>query len=137
MARVKVHSEAEAVAPASPSGELIRQATLEETITDAKGRRILMRKPGVLAQFHLVEAVGPEAAANQTYMQMINPLIYVGKINDEVVPVPATKLQVEGLISRLDDEGLSAVMGWYMANVIGPTMDAIKAAEQQERLKNL
>lgn len=144
MADVKIHETGAAAeaAPeavqvaASPSADLIRQALKEEVITDEKGRKILMRKPGVLAQFRIIEAVGPDTAANQTYMQMVNPLIWVGAIDGEPVHLPANKREVEVLIQRLDEEGLGAVMGWYMANVLGPTLEQISLAEKAAALKN-
>lgn len=115
---------------ATPTEELIRQATKEEVVTDERGRQITLRKPGVLAQYRIVEAAGAEAAANQTYMQMVTPLIYVAKIDDDAVFLPKSKGEIEALLQRLDEEGLAAVFSWYMANVIGPTNDAIKAAER-------
>jgi hypothetical protein len=146
MASVKIHKAAGApgqpategpeVAPATPSAQLVRQALKEELVTDAKGRKILMRKPSVLAQFRIVEAVGPQVAANQTYMQMINPLIYVGAIDGVPVALPTSLLETEALIARLDDEGLNAAMSWYVANVISPTLEAIQAEEAKARLKN-
>jgi hypothetical protein len=125
-----------ALEPGSPSAEMVRKALQEQVITDERGRQLTVRRPGVLAQFRLVEAVGPEAASNQTYMQMINPLLYLGKIDGEDVLPPMSKREVEVLIQRLDEEGLAALGVWYMANVIGPTLDAVKAAEQQAALKN-
>lgn len=126
-----------AAAPAlTPSAELVKNALQEETVEDEKGRKILIRKPGPLAQYRLILAVGPEAAANQTYMQMVNPLIYVASIDGDVVHAPATLREVEALIVRLDDAGLGVVMGWYMANVMAPTMEHVAAAERAAALKN-
>lgn len=144
MAEVDIHAAgaapaAEAAstdAALSPSAQLVKSALQEETVTDEKGRKILLRKPGPLAQYRLVLAVGAEAAANQTYMQMINPLIYVASIDGDPVHPPATLREVEALIQRLDDDGLGAVMGWYMANVLAPTMEAVSAAEKAAALKN-
>lgn len=127
-------------APATPSQELIANALQEEVLTDAKGRKLLMRKPSPLAQFRILEAVGPETAANQTYMQMIQPLLYLGAIDDAVVVLPQTKLELEALITRLDDDGLNSVMSWYVANVAMPSHNAIeaavKAATDKAALKN-
>lgn len=121
---------------ASPSAQLVQQALKEEIVEDAKGRKLLLRKPSVLAQFRIVQAVGPEVAANSTYMQMVNPLIYLGSVDGEAVPLPMSLREVEALIQRLDDDGLNTVMSWYMVNVIGPTMDALQAEEARARLKN-
>lgn len=131
-------AEAEAAAelPHTPSEQLVRQALKEETVVDAKGRKILMRKPSVLAQYRIVEAAGAQVAANQTYMNMVKPLIYIGAIDGVPVALPTSLLEIEAMIARLDDEGLEAIMIWYVVNVVGPTMESIDAAEQQARLKN-
>lgn len=134
-AKLTVHEDA-APAAEPPSRQLIRQAIKEEKIPVEDGRTLTVRKPGVLAQYRLIEAVGPEAAANQTYMQMINPLLYLGAIDDDPVHLPVSKREVEALIYRLDDDGLGALMAWYVGNVVAPTMDAIKAAEEAAALKN-
>lgn len=143
MAKVTIHKDAAAEdaagageAAETPSAQLIKHTLKEEVVEDAKGRKILMRKPSVLAQFRIVEAVGPQVAANQTYMQMINPLIYVGAIDGAPVALPTSLLETEALIARLDDDGLNAAMSWYVANVISPTLDAIQAEEAKARLKN-
>lgn len=139
MAKVEIEPGAGPPADESPSAELIRKAMQDEVITDERGRALKMRKPSVLAQYRLIEALG-ELASNQTYMQMVNPLLYLGEIDGAQVFLPKNKKEVEALIQRLDDEGLAAVMGWYIANVIGPTSDAIeaatKAAEEKAALKN-
>lgn len=123
----------------TPSEQLVRKAMQDETITDSAGRQLKMRKPGVLAQYRLIEALG-DLASNQTYMQMVNPLLYLAAIDGDAVFMPGNKREVEALIQRLDDHGLAEVMGWYVANVIGPTNDAIeaaqKAADQKAALKN-
>jgi len=79
------------------------------TVNDALGRAIMLRKPGVLAQFRLVEALG-QSAQNQVYMGMVLPLLFVGSIDGGAVVPPTTKGEVEALISRLDEAGIQAVM---------------------------
>lgn len=103
MANVKINKE-------SPSEQLIAKAAQEVKITDARGRVITLRKPGVLAQYRLIEAVGPETARNTVYMNMTLPLIYVSDIDGAIVPAPTTKSQVEALITRLDEDGINAVV---------------------------
>ncbi len=86
------------------------QAALQTVeISDSIGRQIVLRKPAVLAQFRIVEAVGAESAANTTYMSMVMPLIYVASIDGEPVVLPKKKSEIEALIQRLSDEGLDAV----------------------------
>lgn len=121
---------------ATPTAELVAKAVKQDEITDANGRKIVLRKPGPLAQYRIVEAVGPERSRNETYMAMVNPLIWIASIDGEPVATPITHSEVEALIIRLDDVGLEAVMGWFMENIAAPAMEAMDLAEQRARLKN-
>lgn len=132
MATVKIHD----APPPSASADLVREALKETTLTDATGRSIVVRKPGVLASYRIIEAVGAEAAANQTYMAMVAPLIYVAKIGEDPIFLPTSKDEVEALIQTLDEPGLEAVMAWYVKNVIEPVMDEAKRASEAAKLKN-
>jgi hypothetical protein len=121
-------------APPSPSEELIRQA-IQPTTIKAGSRTILMRKPGVLAQFNITDAMG-DSSSNEALMRMVLPLIYIGEIDGEPVPPPQNRLQVDALITRLDDDGITAVMGWYIEHIVAPALAAIDAAKQRAALKN-
>lgn len=77
-------------------------------VKTADGREITLRRPPVLAQLRLVDAIG-DSAANRVYLAMCLPLIYVAQIDGQDVPVPETKKQVEALFQRLDEDGLAAV----------------------------
>jgi hypothetical protein len=92
-----------------PSEAVVQKAIAEFTVTDSTGRVIKLKKPGVLAQFRLVEVLG-ESAKNQVYMGMVLPLIYVTAIDDLPVFQPTSKLEVEALIQQLDEAGCDAVM---------------------------
>ena len=94
---------------ASPSQEVVAKAAASVVVHDATGRAITLRRPGVLAQFRLIEALG-ETAKNEVYTRMALPLIYVSDIDgDQVLPIN-TKMAVEALIQRLDEAGVAAVM---------------------------
>lgn len=97
------------ILPTTPSAEVVAKATAEVTVTDARGRVITLKKPGVLAQFRLVEALG-DTARNQTYVEMVSPLIYVSAIDGDPVFPPSKKSEVEALIQQLDEDGLNAVI---------------------------
>ncbi|MBW9334593.1 hypothetical protein FEE59_13845 [Herbaspirillum sp. RU 5E] len=92
----------------SPSKALLAPA--ETTVPDAAGRVIKLRRPGILAQYRLIEALGDSAASNDTYVRMVMPILYVVQIDDDAVPPLRTKAEVEALIQRLDDHGMRAVM---------------------------
>lgn len=112
----------------TPSAQLIAQAAKEVIVTDSRGRSIKLRKPGVLAQFRLVEAVGPETAKNAVYMNMVMPIIYVAQIDGDPVSVPTTKREVEALIQRLDEDGVVVVSQGVQENYGQRDMDDDKAA---------
>lgn len=92
-----------------PTQEVLAKASEETIVVDSIGRTIKLKKPGVLAQYRLIEALGV-SASNQTYMGMVLPLIYVIAIDDITVNQPNTKMQVEALIQQLDEHGIEAVM---------------------------
>lgn len=111
----------------TPSEELVKQAAAEVDITDAKGRVIRLKKPGVLAQFRLVEALG-DAAKNEVYVGMVIPLIYVDSIDGAIVPALAQKSHVEALIARLDEEGVAAVLDGVQKHFGKTSPEADRAA---------
>lgn len=94
----------------TPSQQAIAKAALEFEVKDARGRRITLKKPPVLAQYRLIEVAGAETAKNEVYMGMVLPLIFVVAIDDDPVLQPKTKLELEFLIQRLDEDGIAAVM---------------------------
>src|SRR5258708_25334979 len=75
------------------------------TVTDAKGRVLTLAEPDVLAPYRLVRIVGAEAAENRVYMNMVFPLLYLKKIDDEDLPPPNTVREMEALIQRLGHDG--------------------------------
>ncbi|MDE2354944.1 MAG: hypothetical protein KGL17_07975 [Betaproteobacteria bacterium] len=91
-----------------PSEEVVAKAAAEVSVTDDRGRTIKLRRPGVIAQFRLVEILG-DTAKNEVYMSMVLPVIFVTAIDDDPVSQPARKSEVEALIQRLDEDGLAAV----------------------------
>ena len=77
-------------------------------VTAANGKVIGIKRPNVLAQYKLVDAIG-ESAENRIYLNMCIPLMWVVSIDGNPVPQPTSKLQIEGLVARLDEDGISAV----------------------------
>lgn len=117
----------EAKVDITPSAELVAKAQAEQQVTDSTGRVISLRKPGILAQYRLVDAMGA-SASNQAYMAMVLPLLFVSAINDDRVPTPCTKREVEALIQRLDEAGIGAVMEGVQQHFGGQDPEADKAA---------
>lgn len=96
----------------TPSEEVVQKATEVFYAQDGRGRRIGLKKPGVLAQFRLVDLLG-ETAKNEVYMGMILPLIWVCSIEEngtvEEVLFPATRSELDALIQRIDEDGIIAI----------------------------
>jgi len=100
MAKVTIHD--------TPTNQVIAKATSEVTVTDARGRQIRLKKPGVLAQYRLIDILG-DSAKNQVYVGMCLPLIYVAAIDDDAVYQPVSRKEIDALIQRLDEDGIAAV----------------------------
>lgn len=113
-----------------PSDEVVQKSLLPCTVTDARGRVITLQKPGVLAQFRMIEMLG-ETAKNQVYVGMVLPLMYVSAIDDEPLTRISSKKELEALIQRLDEDGLLAVAEGVEKNFGRPDPDA-----DEQALKN-
>ena len=111
----------------TPREEAIAKAQSEFDISGSRGRTIKLKKPGVLAQYRLIEILGA-SAKNEVYMAMVLPLIYVTSIDGEVVHQPISKREVEALIQQLDEDGVEAVMVGVQANFGKQDPDADKDA---------
>lgn len=111
----------------TPSEQAVAKAQAEVQITDSQGRSITLKKPGVLAQYRLIEALG-DAAKNEVYTAMVLPLIFVAAIDGDPVFQPASKREIEALIQRLDEAGISAVNAGVMAHFGASDPEADKAA---------
>lgn len=90
----------------TPAEQAVAHAAQEFTVTDEAGKTITIRRPGPLAQFRLMEAVG---GTNRGYINMCMPLIFVAAINGDGVSPLRTKAEVEALVTRLDEAGLVAL----------------------------
>lgn len=93
-----------------PSEEIIKKAN-EVVFVNAGEMRLGLKKPNVLRQYQIVEALGAEAAKNEVFMGMVMPLLWVVSIDDDDQPYIASRRELDSLIMRLGDEGVGAVMG--------------------------
>jgi hypothetical protein len=113
--------------PASPTAQVIAKAAAECKVVDAKGRVITLKKPGILAQYRLIEALG-DASKNETYVAMCIPLLYVAAVDSDPVTPLSNKMLVEALIQRMDDAGIEAVMKGVRDHFGASDPEADKAA---------
>jgi hypothetical protein len=120
------------VAEQSPTEQIVQEANEVVLVTDSKGRKIGVKRPNVLAQYRLIETVGADTASNQVYMSMAMPVYWVVSVDGDKIPQPRTKAQLESAITRLDDEGIQAVID-HMIAVGAPLGDE----EAEAELKNV
>ena len=123
-------SETRPTVTIKPSDEVVEHAVKAIKVTDSKGRQITLQKPGVLAQYRLIEMLG-DSARNQVYVGMVLPLMYVQAIDGEPTAKFSTKRELEAMIQTLDEEGISAVALGVQANFGTPDPEADK-----DQLKN-
>lgn len=101
MTTVQITPDVKPAAPAQPQSEFV---------TDSTGRRLKIEQPNILNESRLVCLLG-EAAANQVYMTAyVLPAVMVTQIDDDPVPFPVNRLQIDAQIQVLGRHGLKAVM---------------------------
>jgi hypothetical protein len=109
--KVKVHNErlpvGGAVVVETPSEIVAQSANDTATKADARGRAITVKRLNALQFYRLTKAMGA-TASNATAMDLAVIASSVQKIDGEDVMPPATELQVEHLMQRLDFDGLNA-----------------------------
>jgi hypothetical protein len=92
-----------------PSVLLNGVASTTDDIADSDGRHLTIRRMHALDKLRLFKAVGPELAQNQPYLGLALLACSVTAIDGVPVPVPVTEAQIEALVSRLGDAGMTAV----------------------------
>lgn len=91
-----------------PSESIISSAAATQTVTDAGGRRLALRRMTVLDKLRLFKAAGPVLAQNGPWLGVALLACSVTAIDDIPVPMPATEPQIEALVARLGDAGIAA-----------------------------
>lgn len=93
----------------TPSRTIVAAANERLTLTDSTGRSIEIRRPNALDRLRLFKAVGPALAENDRYLGLAMLATCVTAIDGVPVPPPANENQIEALVQRLDDPGLTAI----------------------------
>ncbi len=101
MAKVTVHE--------TPSETIIRAANQVTIVKDSRSREIGIKKMGPLDRMKLFEVCGPENSRNEAYLGYASLAFCVSSIDGDPISRPFNKLQLEGLIQRLDDDGIEAI----------------------------
>jgi hypothetical protein len=85
-------------------------------VTDARGRKIKIRKLMPLDRLRLFEALGAVLSENAMYFSYTMSVACIEEIDGNLYGIPTSKIQIEAMISRLDDHGLEAVARGYREN---------------------
>lgn len=124
MAEVVIH-EAGAASNTPAAADL-------EVVTDARGRKLKLKRPTILQESRVVRMMG-EAAMNASYMSgYVLPAVMVVDIDGQAVPFPNSEREIEAAIQRLDHDGVEAVLG----HILAQAKDKIAEAEEGAAVKN-
>jgi len=93
----------------TPTATILTAASTPAVVVDDGGRRLLVRRLTALDRLRLFKAAGPELAQNQPWLGMALIASSVVAIDDIPVPPPANETQIEAMIGRLGDCGVTAV----------------------------
>lgn len=116
-------------ATAAPMQQVTRDANFQVVVDVDDGRKVTLRRPGVLAQFKMIEMLGPEASMNSVFVNMVFPITYVIAIDGEQVSRITTRPQLDALIQQLDEAGVKAVVEGVQTHFGAPAdPEATKAA---------
>ncbi len=94
---------------ATPSERIVAASDRTLLARDAEGRELSLRRPDALDRLRLFKALGAELSLNTPYLGMALLAFSVTAIDGVPVPPPTTESQLEALVRRLGDGGISAV----------------------------
>lgn len=78
-------------------------------IKDSAGRSLVLRKPNILDNYYLRKSMG-EDSNNQSLLNMMIWVIYVAKIDGQILESPKTYQECLVALKRLGEEGIAAVI---------------------------
>jgi hypothetical protein len=82
--------------------------TAERSVTDARGRKIVLRVLDPADMLDMLEAAGT-ASSNVGWVRYASVISSVASIDDVPVPISSTKLQIRAVARRLGNDGFAAV----------------------------
>jgi hypothetical protein len=94
----------------TPTERMVAALSQPSEIRDELGRILMVRRLTALDRLRLFKALGAALAENPPYLGMAVIAASVTEIDGVPVPPPVTEFQVEGLVQRLGDAGMEAVV---------------------------
>jgi urea transporter len=98
------------------SAQIVNSAMAPIVVRDSDGRELVLRRMTALDRLRLFKAIGPVLSQNNLYLGMAMLAASVIAIDTVPVPPPVTEGQIEGLVARLGDCGISAVAAGLAAD---------------------
>lgn len=93
----------------SPSQSIMTEANKTFSIVDSKDRRFVVRHLTALDSLRLFKAAGPVLAQNEPWLSMAGLVFAVLEFDGIPVPPPVNESQIENLIEKFEESGLSAI----------------------------
>lgn len=97
---------------------------MPEIVTDHAGRKLQLRRLGVVEQMRLFKALGPELSANEAYMRGAMIGAAVAMIDGVPVPFPTNEATLEAVLERIGLGAMPAILA-----ALQPPDDASLAAQ--------
>ena len=107
----------------TPSNSILADSAIIQTIVDADGRHLAVRRLNALDRLRLFKAAGPVLAQNQPWLGMALIACSVSAIDDVPMPQPSTESQIEAMVGRLGDAGIAAVAAALQPAIPRPPVD--------------
>jgi len=82
---------------------------MTDIVTDKAGRKIQLRRIGVLDHLRLFKALGPELSENVPYMRGALIAAAVAMIDDVPVPFPVNEAALEATLDRIGLETMPLI----------------------------
>jgi hypothetical protein len=96
-------------------------------VTDAKGRKLTIRRLNVLDQVRLLRAIGAAQSSNEPYVNVVTMAASVSEIDGVPVPPVTNERQIDAAVGRIGDPGFAAIMV-NMNKEVAEVMAAAEAA---------
>jgi hypothetical protein len=94
-----------------------------DVVSDRSGRKMELRRVGVVEQLRLFKALGPELSENRAYFGLAKLAAAIAMIDDVPVPLPANEAGIEAVLERLGDDGVEAVGAYLSADAERDILD--------------
>jgi hypothetical protein len=102
-------AQAPLVAAPPPQAEASRAAAGIRYVTDARGRRLGVKKLGPSARLRFYKAIGAANAKNDQYVGQAILAYMVCEIDGVQMAPPLNEIQLEALSEQIGDDGINAV----------------------------